>query len=330
MTFTPTATGSRTGTLTVTDNSNGIAGSTQTFWLSGTGVAPVASGFPTGPLSFGNQLINATSTAQTVTLSNSGGGTLTVNGITGSANFALSNNCGTSRAAGASCTISVTFRPTATGLLSGSLTITDNALDSPQHDALSGTGQDFTLTTASGSSTSATVSAGQSATYTLSVVGQGGFNQSVSLTCAGAPSKSTCTVSPSTLTPGSSATNITVTVTTTAPSVRAPRSRPLPPARPLLPGPVGLVMLALALAAVVWTVRGWCQPEVSRRRATFLTLAAGLLLTLAMAACGGGGRNGLTTTPETPAGTYPLTVTGRSGSGSATVSHSMTLTLHVS
>ena len=56
---------------------------------------------------------------------------------------------------------------------------------------------------------SATVSAGQSATYTLAVGGQGGFNQTVSFTCTGAPSKSTCTVSPSTLTAGSSATNIT-------------------------------------------------------------------------------------------------------------------------
>ncbi len=186
--------------------------------------------------------------------------------------------------------------------------------------------QDFSVAPASGSSTSATVTAGGTATYNLSIAAVNGLSGTVSFTCTGAPSKSTCTVSPSTLTLGSSATSITVTVTTTAPSVSAPRSRPLPPVRLPLPGPGGLVMLALALAGVAWAVRGWRQPEVRRRRAAFLTLTAGLLLTLAMPACGGGGGGG---NPGTPTGTYNLTVTGSTGAGSATVSHSVTLTLTV-
>jgi hypothetical protein len=191
--------------------------------------------------------------------------------------------------------------------------------------------QDFSVAPASGSSTSATVTPGGTATYNLSMAAVNGLSGTVSFTCTGAPSKSTCSVSPATVTLGSFATSITVSVTTTAPSVIAPRSRPLPPARPLLPGPGGLVTLVLALTAVAWAVRGWRQPEVSRQRAAFLTLAAGLLLTLAMAACGGGGGGGGGThNPGTPAGTYTLTVTGSTGSGSATVSHSVTLTLHVS
>lgn len=283
---------------------------------------------------FGSQLAGSSSAPQTVTLSNTGIGTLTINSITPSGDFLQTDTCGSSLGGGANCTISVTFHPTAGGTRNGALTITDNAPDSPQHLALSGTGQDFTLATPSGSPSSATVSPGQSATYTLAVAGQGGFNQSVSFTCAGAPSKSTCTVSPSTLTPGSSATNITVTVTTTASSLSAPRSRHLPPVRPLLPGPGGLVMLALALAVLAWTVRRWRQPAgVSRRRAAFLTLAAGLLLTLAVAACGGGGGGGGgggPTNPGTPAGTYTLTVTGSTTSGSVTLTNSATLTLIVS
>jgi len=290
---------------------------------------------PSSIPAFGSQLAGSTSAAQTVTLSNAGIGPLTIYSITSSGDFLQTDTCGSSLGGGANCTISVTFHPTAGGTRNGTLTITDDAPDSPQHLALSGTGQDFALATPSGSPSSATVSPGQSATYTLAVAGQGGFNQSVSFTCTGAPSKSTCTVSPSTLTPGSSATNITVAVTTTAASLSAPRSRHLPPARPLLPGPGGLVMLALALAVLAWTVRRWRQPAgVSRRRAAFLTLAAGLLLTLAVAACGGGGGGGggggPTPIPGTPAGTYTLTVTGTAGSGSSALSHSMTLTLTVS
>jgi hypothetical protein len=52
-----------------------------------------------------------------------------------------SNTCGTSIAAGASCTIGVTFSPTATGTVNGTLTFTDSAVTSPQGVTLSGTGQ---------------------------------------------------------------------------------------------------------------------------------------------------------------------------------------------
>ncbi len=54
---------------------------------------------------------------------------------------------------------------------------------------------DFSLT--AGSQTSATVAPGQTANYTINVVPGTGFNQTVSLTCSGAPAQSTCTISPS-------------------------------------------------------------------------------------------------------------------------------------
>lgn len=290
---------------------------------------PVASVSPSS-LTFAGQQVGTTSPAQTVTLSNTGSVSLAISSITTSGDFAQTNDCGSSMATGDSCTVSVTFTPTTGGTNSGGLSFTDNADNSPQTVALSGTGQDFTMATAPGSSVSVTVAQGGTATYTLAVSGLGGFSQNVNFTCTGAPSKSTCTVSPNPLTPGSSATNITVTVTTTAPSVSAPQSRPLPPAKPVLPGPGSLVMLALALAGAAWVVRSWRQPEASRRRTVFLTLAAGLLLTLATAACGGGGGGGAGGgNPGTPAGTYTLTVTGSTGSGSATLSHSVTLTLTV-
>jgi M6 family metalloprotease-like protein len=333
VTFTPTATGSRSGSLTLTDNASG---SPQVVGLSGTGTAPSVN-LSTTSVSFGNQPVGTTSAASAVTLTNSGTASLTFTGIAVTGDFAIAasgTTCGTSApvAASANCVINVTFTPTATGPLTGTLTITDNSngvAGSTQSVALSGTGQDFSFAPPSGSSTSATVAPGQSATYTLSVAGQGGFNQSVSLTCTGAPSEATCTV-PNLVTVGSSATNVTVTVTTTAPSVSAPRSRPLPPVPPLSPALRGLLMLALVLAAMAWAAGRRNQPGVSRWQSRMALLASGLLLTLALAGCGGGGGSAsVTHNPGTPAGTYTLTVTGSTGSGSATLSHSVTLTLTV-
>jgi hypothetical protein len=91
-------------------------------------------------LTFGNQAVSSASAAQSVTLSNTGGAALTISSIVASGDFAQTNTCGGSIAAGASCAINVTFAPTAQGPRTGTLTITDNASSSPQVVALSGTG----------------------------------------------------------------------------------------------------------------------------------------------------------------------------------------------
>jgi hypothetical protein len=100
-------------------------------------------------LSFGSESVGASSTAQTVTLSNPGNAALSISsiGITGtdSSDFSQTNNCGSSVAAGAKCTISATFTPAASGSLTAALSLTDNATGSPQSVTLTGTG------TASGS-----------------------------------------------------------------------------------------------------------------------------------------------------------------------------------
>ena len=139
VTFTPTASGTRTGTLTVTDNA---ANSPQTASLTGTGASsgtPSASLSPTS-LTFASQVVGTTSAAQNITLSNGGTAALSISGIGISGDFAQSNNCGTSLAAGANCTINVTFKPTATGTRTGTLSVTDNATGSPQTASLTGTG----------------------------------------------------------------------------------------------------------------------------------------------------------------------------------------------
>jgi hypothetical protein len=336
VTFSPTVTGPVSGTLTITDNANGVAGSTQTVSLAGTGGPPdPVVGISPSSLTFGNQIVGTTSGWQPVTLSNTGDAPLTITSMALSANFRVNTTCGVV-ASGAACVINVDFSPTAAGPLTGTLTITDDnngVAGSTQTVNLSGTATnpDFTLGASSGSSTSATVAPGSSATYTLSVGSVGVVAATVSFTCTGAPSEASCSVSPILVTAGN---NVTVTVTTTAASLSAPFSRPISPIPPLSPGLRGLLMLALALAAIAWAIRRRNQPGLGWWQAAWFPLAAGLLLALVLAACGGGGGGGggggTTSNPGTPAGTYTLTVTGSSGSGSSALSHSVTLKLTVS
>ena len=140
VTFTPTATGLQTATLTVTDNASG---SPQTVALTGSGIAPGATLSPSS-VAFGNQVINTTSSAQTVTLSSSGGATLAISGIsiTGAnpAAFTMSTTCGSTLSAASTCTITVNFAPTTAGSQTATLTVADNATGSPQTVALTGTG----------------------------------------------------------------------------------------------------------------------------------------------------------------------------------------------
>jgi hypothetical protein len=140
ITFTPAGMGSRTATLSVYD---GGGGSPQTVALSGTGNStsqnPVASFSPTS-LSFGNQNYKTKSKVMTVTLTNTGGSALTITSILAGGDYADSTTCPSSLSAGASCSISVTFAPTVVGTDNGSITVTDNASNSPQSVPLTGTG----------------------------------------------------------------------------------------------------------------------------------------------------------------------------------------------
>jgi Beta-propeller repeat/Abnormal spindle-like microcephaly-assoc'd, ASPM-SPD-2-Hydin len=141
--FSPTDFGTRTASLSISDDAlnapqvanltgNGTIGSTTTVTLS------------PNKISFGNQQIGSASAAQTTTLQNTGHSILVITNIAvagpNPGDFAQTNNCGVTLAAGASCTFSVTFTPTASGKRSATLNITDNAGGSPQHVSLTGTG----------------------------------------------------------------------------------------------------------------------------------------------------------------------------------------------
>lgn len=312
VTFVPTALGARTGVLTVSDQLR-----SQTVSLAGTGVAPPGVSLaPVSPLSFGAEAVGQTSAMQTVTLTNNGGVALGIASIAITGDFTLAaNTCGSSLAAGSACAMQAAFAPTAGGARVGTLTITDNAASSPQTLQLTGTGIDFSLT-ASGP-TSATISAGASATYPLLLTSAAGVPGTVTFACGPAPPHATCTVTPSNPTLGGT-TAITVTVATSVlgAKLELPGERQMAWFALLLP--MGLFGSARRVRAV-------------RRFGATATLCAAIVLCGALTGCSvnriipvtslGGG----TSATPTPGGTYNLTVNATS----AGLTRSVGLTLAV-
>jgi hypothetical protein len=146
VTFTPGATGARSATLTVNDNTKS---GTQTISLSGTGTAaPTATLLPAS-LNFGSVTQGSTSSAMTSTLTDtSKTATLTITSTTltganpGDFKITSASTCPASGTINplAICLISVTFTPAKTGSRSATLTVNDNTSGGKQTIALSGTG----------------------------------------------------------------------------------------------------------------------------------------------------------------------------------------------
>jgi hypothetical protein len=349
VTFTPIAAGSRTATLSI---SGDAPGSPHAVLLSGTGTGPGVSLAPPS-LSFGNQLVGTTSASQTVTLTNGGTAVLNISGVTltgtNSGDFSRTNHCAATLGAGLSCTLDVTFTPIAAGSRTATLSISSDAPGSPHTLSLTGTGTDFSLGVSSGSSTSATVNAGQTATYNLQVTPTG-FSGNVAFACTENITAATCSVTPTSVTlDGTNPADVRVSVTTTARSMvapfithRAPLQGPEQSRRPeglryMLLVSAMLVMVAVKsrrvreqLCATTLTNR---RPEGLRyrlaKRPAAWGLSAAMFAVLLWASCGGGGGGGGTTPPQqtgTPAGTY--TVTATATSGGLTRSTGLTLTVN--
>jgi hypothetical protein len=316
VTFTPTALGNRTASVTIADDA---PGSPQTVGLTGSGITTIA--FSPATVTFANQFVGTSGLPQSVTITNNGVSPVTISSITTSpSDFGSLNACGNSVAPGASCSVGVFFDPATSGARNGTLTITDSAPGSPQTLALTGMGQDFSMNS---SSSSATVTSGQTANYTVTIAPAGGFNQKVALSCTGAPALSTCSVSPgSVVLNGSTAASIMVSVSTGGSPATVLRPFGIPPV-------VFSARLFLSVAALL-TCAWLYFLLLPRRRPTWLLRGASLALLLlfltALSSCGG---NGGSRGGGTPSGTYTLTVTGAFNSGSSTLTHNATLTLVV-
>jgi hypothetical protein len=320
--FTPTAPGQVSATVMITDSA---ADSPQQISLVGnSGLAAVMSVGPAS-ISFPGQYVGTSGLPQTVTVTNKGSLPLTISSVVASpADFGQLSACGNSLAPNASCAVGVFFDPTTAGTRTGTLTITDSAAGSPQTITLTGSGQDFSM--APGSASSATVTPGQSANYSIAIAPAGGFAQSVALSCSGGPAQSTCTVSPNSIAlGGKSATTAMVTVTTMA-SAQGP-GLPRGTGRPMLqyrqtPLVLALIWMSLLMAALLSLSR---REERLRWARTF-ALALLVCLGMTVTSCGGGSGGG---GPSPEAGTYTVTVTGNFSLGSTTLTHAAKLTLVV-
>ncbi len=134
--FTPSTTGTRLGAITLNDNA---PANPQVVALVGTGLEASATLNPSS-LTFVRQKSGTTSAARNVTLTNNGDAPLTITSITTTAEFSQTNTCGSFVNVAKSCTISVKFAPSATGVQTGVLSVLDNAGNLGQDVALSGTG----------------------------------------------------------------------------------------------------------------------------------------------------------------------------------------------
>ena len=316
--FSTSAAGNLSATLEIIDNS---AQSPRSVALTGVGLPPPTVALSSTSLSFPDQVVGSTSPAQTVTLATSGSGTLAISSISASSNFNASNNCGASVTGGGSCSVTVTFTPSAAGNLSGNLVIVDNASDSPQMVSLTGLGTDFSVSPASGSSNSATVAAGHSATYTVSVIGTVGFSGTVSLACTSPPAiQLGCSVSPSPLMgSGTMPVNATVTATTT------PRSSAALPWRTPPPAPSFRFLFPWLLLLLVLIVLALLRRLSSPPRRAWLELVVVLLTVALFSGCGGSTAPQIAPPQGTPAGTYQISVNATTSG----VTRTTTLTLNV-
>jgi hypothetical protein len=311
VTFSPAVGGARTGLLSVSDDAMGTP---QTASLTGTGSggAPIATVSPAS-LVFSAQLVGSSSTGQQVKLSNTGNAALTISTVTAAGDFSQTNTCGTNLGSGSSCSITISFRPAAGGTRTGTITISDNSSTSSQIVSLSGAGMDFSLSTSVGSPS---VSAGQTATDSLAVSPDGGFNQPVILSCGGAPADSVCSVSPGSITPsGTSVSSASVSITTTARSWYPPAPRSVPPRSAPLRFVVLLFMILLFLKARERVVR----------RVIFAFCTVLFVAGLGVGCAGVVGSKGNIPGSGTPAGSYTLILTGTSGS----LTHSTSVVLKV-
>jgi Bacterial Ig-like domain (group 3)/FG-GAP-like repeat len=181
-------------------------------------------------------------------------------------------------------------------------------------------GQDFSVTP---SSSTETVVPGQTATYAVTVSPIGGFNQTVSLSCSGAPAQSVCSVSPTSVTlDGSTPASVTVTVTTQGNTAAL-----APPTA--FPGNRGALLLGMALFGLpgLLVLRS-STPRGPRRGSRLAYLLGMCVLSLGISSllsCGGSSSN----SGGTPPATYSLSLNGTDASGSTTLSHTTQLTLVV-
>jgi hypothetical protein len=291
VTFSPLGAGQRSATITINDDA---PDSPQSAQLTGTGAAPppgtpLVKLAPTS-ISFGTVTQGAAVGAQIVTLTSSGTAPLHIASVTlsgtNSSDFSVTNNCTAGAyAAGATCTIGVSVSPVAIGPRAALITITDDAPSSPQTVSLSASvNPAFAISPAAPGSTSLTVTAGQTAAFSLQLTPGAGFAGSASFACSGAPAQATCTA-PNVQFTGGTPVSYVVSVTTTK------GAKILVPLR--LPPFIWLRLFWLVACCGAFALLLYVSKSGALRNVAGLTRAAALTILVAIclfetAGCGGG------------------------------------------
>ena len=294
--FKPTATGARTGILTVQSNAKSLTAS-----LTGTGV-PVLAVTPPTTLNFGNIDVGATTT-RSINFTNTAPGPVAVPALTASGDYTIASVCGTSIPAGSTCAVNIAFKPAATGARAGTLTVSAGdpaAFNLPVQ--LTGNGVDFSIAL-NPTSGSAIAGLGTQTTATVSPVA--GFASSVTITCTTATPGSNCSTSLASFIP-SSPVPITIAVTTTSQYTVIGYGGFLP-------------LLALFSGTLLWFAR-----RKTRTPALFL-LGALILTATSLFTTGCSGKYPDKNPVYTAPGSYTYTITATDGF----LTHSATYTLGV-
>jgi Abnormal spindle-like microcephaly-assoc'd, ASPM-SPD-2-Hydin/Protein of unknown function (DUF1573) len=186
--FSPTATGTTSGNISLVNTQGGITGVS----VSGTAVQPVQLGLSVSPgnINFGNVVANLTNT-QTVQISNPGTASvqITASNVTGTGFSASGLSVPLTLNAGQSRTFNVEFNPKAAGGSTGSLTLLSNAPNSPSTIMLSGAGiaAGLTLSVNPGSVSFGNVTANTTASRSVTVTNSGNSSVAISsITLTGA------------------------------------------------------------------------------------------------------------------------------------------------
>ena len=322
--FVPVITGPVTGLLTLQDQFG-----TQQVQLGGAGVAPPGLSATPVSIAFGSIAVGSTSAAQLLAITNNSGSAASGLAASVTSSFVMaSNNCPSTLAIGAACQIGITFSPTATGPSTGVVTITADNLPKTITVPLSGAGEDFSLGVTG--SSSAVLTSGQTATFTLQLSGAAGATGNVALSCKGAPQNATCSLNPASLTlTGANSSSATLSIATGVQTTAAATAPQLTRLR--------LPLLAIFVPAL------WIGLRTRKTRGLWLlALAIALLLPSACSVSSGGGSGGTTGGTggsgtgggaggggtqqyPTPPGTYTVTVTATM----ANITHTTSVTVTV-
>ena len=308
--FAPVTNAAATGTLTVSSPSVATPASVALIGSGGIQAGPASIRFPTTGA-------GTASSPTIVTVTNlSTTDTLTGLALSVTKDFQIvSNTCGTTLAAQASCTAGVEFAPVVGGPQTGSLMVSTSTV-SAAPVALSGMGFDFTA--AVSGSPSQTVASGQTANFALVLSALNGSQGMVSFQCSSLPANAACVFNPGTAAlSGGAQSNVTVAISTGQASTALKRERGGPwRAVPLL-----ACVLLLPLA------------DRRRRGLAMVALLAAMICfgTVACTSSGGSGGVGPISgsggggTGGTTAGTYSIQI----AAGGSGVQHAVTVTLTV-